>query len=177
MSRGYRKIGFASKERKAAFRKLATDLLYYESIETTVDRAKELRKIVEPLITLAKKNCDDFQTVIVKTKVARKDKNGKRIHEDKDGKRVVVFDEIEKTIKKDNPKRLNARRKMLRVFYKITVLPKGAKKKKAVEFDLAKKMFDEIGPRYKERNGGYTRIIKIGKRKGDNAEMAVIQLV
>ena len=173
----YRKLGFAPKERKAAFRKLATDLLYYESIKTTVNRAKELRKIVEPLITLAKNNCDDFRMADVKVKVPRKDKSGRRIRENRDGKRVEIFDEVEKTIKKDNPRRFNARKKMLRVFYKRTVLPNGAKKKKAVEFDLVKKMFDEIGPRYRERNGGYTRIIKIGKRKGDNAEMVVIQLV
>lgn len=174
---GYRKLGFASKERKAAFRKLTTDLLYYGRIETTVTRAKELRKFAERLITLAKKEHANFKEVTIKIKVPKKDKDGRRIRHEVNGKRVEVFEEIEKTIKKDSPSRLNARRKMLSVFYPITELPKGSKKKKAVEVDLVKKMFDEIGHKYAQRNGGYTRIIKTGLRKGDAAPMAIIELV
>lgn len=174
---GYRKLGFASKERKVAFRDMTRDLLYYERITTTLTRAKELRKFVEPLITLAKNEHSNFTQVTVKVKVPKKDENGKRIRQEVNGKRVEVFEEVEKTIKKDNPSRLNARRKMLSWFYPITELPKGAKKKKAVKVDLVKKMFDEIGPRYAQRQGGYTRIIKLGPRKGDAAQMAIIELV
>jgi len=174
---GYRKLGFASKERKAAFRKLSTDLLYYGRIKTTLTRAKELRKFVEPMITLAKKECANFEEVTVKTKVAKKDSNGKRVRQEVDGKRVEVFEEVEKTIKKDLPSRLNARRKMLSWFYPVTALEKGAKKKKATKVDMVKKMFDEIGPKYAQRNGGYTRIIKLGMRKGDAAQMVIIELV
>lgn len=175
--RGYRKLGFASKERKAALRKLTTDLLYYGRITTTVTRAKEVRRIAERIITLARKEHANFTQVTITAKIPKKDKDGKRIRQELNGKRVEIFEQVEKTIKKDSPSRLNARRKMMAVFYPVTELPQGAKKKKAVKVDLVKKMFDEIGPKYVQRNGGYTRIIKIGLRKGDAAPMAIIELV
>lgn len=175
--RGYRKLGFASKERKAALRKLTTDLLYYGRITTTVTRAKEVRRMAEKMITLARKEHANFTQVTVTAKIPKKDKDGKRIRQELNGKRVEIFEQVEKTIKKDSPSRLNARRKMMAVFYPVTELPQGAKKKKAVKVDLVKKMFDEIGPKYAQRNGGYTRIIKIGLRKGDAAPMAIIELV
>ncbi len=175
--RGYRKLGFASKERKAALRKLTTDLLYYGRITTTVTRAKEVRRMAERMITLARKEHANFTQVTVTAKIPKKDKDGKRIRQELNGKRVEIFEQVEKTIKKDSPSRLNARRKMMAVFYPVTELPQGAKKKKAAKVDLVKKMFDEIGPKYAQRNGGYTRIIKIGLRKGDAAPMAIIELV
>lgn len=175
--RGYRKLGFASKERKAALRKLTTDLLYYGRITTTVTRAKEVRRMAERMITLARKEHANFTQVTVTAKIPKKDKDGKRIRQELNGKRVEIFEQVEKTIKKDSPSRLNARRKMMAVFYPVTELPQGAKKKKVVKVDLVKKMFDEIGPKYAQRNGGYTRIIKIGLRKGDAAPMAIIELV
>lgn len=170
-----RKLGLKSYQRKAMLRKLATDLLYYGKIQTTVTRAKELRGVVEPLITLAVRERNNFTEEKVQTKVAKKDKYGKRIREEQNGKRVEVFETVEKTIQKDMPTRLNARRKLLSVLYPVTM--PGAKKKQAKRIDMAKKMFDEVAPRYAERNGGYTRIIKLGPRKGDAAEMAIIELV
>ena len=93
-----------------------------------------------------------------------------------DGKKVTVFDEVEKEIKKDLPSRLHARRQMMKVFYDVTENPTGKNKdKKSV--DLVAKMFDEIAPKYVGRNGGYTRIIKIGLRKGDAAMEVVLELV
>lgn len=175
--RGYRKLGFASKERKAALRKLTTDLLYYGRITTTVTRAKEVRRMAEKMITLARKEHANFTQVTITAKIPKKDKDGKRIRQELNGKRVEIFEQVEKTIKKDSPSRLNARRKMMAVFYPVTELPQGAKKKKAAKVDLVKKMFDEIGPKYAQRNGGYTRIIKIGLRKGDAAPIAIIELV
>lgn len=175
--RGYRKLGFASKERKAALRKLTTDLLYYGRITTTVTRAKEVRRMAERMITLARKEYLNFTQITVTAKIPKKDKDGKRIRQELNGKRVEIFEQVEKTIKKDSPSRLNARRKMMAVFYPVTELPQGAKKKKVAKVDLVKKMFDEIGPKYAQRNGGYTRIIKIGLRKGDAAPMAIIELV
>ena len=114
--RGYRKLGFASKERKAALRKLTTDLLYYGRITTTVTRAKEVRRMAERMITLARKEHANFTQVTITAKIPKKDKDGKRIRQELNGKRVEVCEQVEKTIKKDSPSRLNARRKMMAVF-------------------------------------------------------------
>ena len=84
--------------------------------------------------------------------------------------------EVEKEIKKDLPSRLHARRQMLKVFYDVVERP-DQKKKAAKKVDLAAKMFDEIAPKYADRNGGYTRIVKIGQRKGDGALEVLLELV
>ena len=116
----YRKLGKKTKLRKALLRAQATQLLYHGRIITTEARAKEVQKIVEPLIALAAKEKDNFEEVTVKAKVARKDKDGKRVKEVKDGKKVTVYDEVEKKITKDAPSRLHARRQILRVLYPVT---------------------------------------------------------
>ena len=114
-----------------------------------------------------------------RAKVARKDAEGKRVKEVVDGKKVTVYDEVEKTIKKDMPSRLHARREMLKVLYTVTEVPTAAagKKKNTKEVDLTAKLFDEIAPKYADRNGGYTRIVKIGQRKGDGALEVLLELV
>ena len=199
---GYRKLGRTSSQRKALLRIQATNLLYHGKIVTTEARAKEVRKIVESLIALAVKEKDNFETVKVTAKVARKDKDGKRVkqivdketgkvlaesHRDKDGKlvkiengvTVTVYDEVEKEIKKDMPSRLHARRQMVKALYDVTEVPTAAagKKKNTKKVDLTNKLFNEIAPKYASRNGGYTRIIKIGQRKGDGAMAVLIELV
>ena len=96
-----------------------------------------------------------------------------------DGKKVTKFDTVEKEIKKDLPSRLHARRQMLKVFYPIVEVPAEAagRKAKTRKVDMAAKMFDEIAPKYADRKGGFTRIIKIGPRKGDAAMEVIIELV
>ena len=221
----YRKLGRTSSQRKALLRGQVTQLLANGKIVTTESKAKEVRKIaegliamavrekdnfeevtvtakvarkdkdgkrvkevvdgkkvtvydevqkqVESLIALAVKEKDNFETVKVTAKVARKDKDGKRVKEVVDGKKVTVYDEVEKTIKKDMPSRLHARREMLKVLYTV----KEGTGKKATEVDMVAKLFDEIAPKYVNRNGGYTRIVKIGARKGDGALEVVLELV
>ena len=171
----YRKLGRTSDQRKALLRNQVTNLLYHGKIVTTETKAKEIRKIAESMIALAVKEKDNFETVTVTAKVARKDADGKRVKEVKDGKKVTVYDEVQKEIKKDLPSRLHARRQMLKVLYTVKTPVEGSKKTK--EVDMVAKIFDEIAPKYAGRNGGYTRIIKIGPRKGDAAMEVVIELV
>jgi len=176
---GYRKLSRTSSQRKALLRNQVTALIYRGKIVTTAAKAKEVRKIAEHLIALAVREKDNYETVTVTAKVARKDKDGKRVKEVQDGKKVTVYDEVQKEIKKDKPSRLHARRQMLKVLYPVKEVPTEAagKKKNTKEIDLPAKLFAEIAPKYADRNGGYTRIVKIGQRRGDGAETVVLELV
>ena len=171
----YRKLSRTSSQRKALLRNQVTELLYHGKIVTTEAKAKEVKKIAEHIITLGIKEKDNFEEVTVQAKVARKDKDGKRVKEVVDGKKVTVYDTVDKKIKKDSPSRLHARRQMMQVLYTPTA--KGDKKSQAHKVDMANFVFDEIAPKYVDRKGGYTRIVKIGPRKGDAAMEVVLELV
>lgn len=175
----YRKLGKTSSQRKALLRNQVTALIQHGRIITTEARAKEVRKIAEKLITMAVREKDNFEMVKVSAKVPMKDKDGKRVKEVVDGKRVTKYETVEKEIKKDMPSRLHARRQILRVLYPVVYVPTEAagRKRNTKKIDLVAKMFDEYGPKYANRNGGYTRIIKIGQRKGDGAMEVVLELV
>ena len=175
----YRKLGRTSSQRKALIRNQVTALLNNGKIVTTEAKAKEIRKVAEGLIAMAVREKDNYEEVTVKAKAARKDKDGKRVKEVVDGKKVTVYDEVDKTIKKDMPSRLHARRQMLKVLYPVKEVPtaQAGRKKNTKDVDLVAKLFDEIAPKYADRNGGYTRIIKIGQRKGDAAMEVLIELV
>ena len=175
----YRKLSRTSSQRKALLRNQASALIANGKIVTTEARAKEVRKIVEPLIALAAKEKDNFETVTVKAKVARKDTNGKRVKEVVDGKKVTVYDEVDKEIKKDKPSRQHARRQIAAVLYNITEVPTkvAGRKKNTKLVDLTSKLLDEVAPKYATRKGGYTRIVKIGLRKGDAAMEVLLELV
>ena len=176
---GYRKLGRTSSQRKALLRNQVTNLLYHGKIVTTEAKAKEIRKIAEHMIALAVREKDSYEMVTVKAKVPQKDKDGKRVKEVVDGKKVTVFDTVDKEIKKETPSRLHARRQMNKMLYGITEVPTATagRKKGTKKVDVASKLFDEIAPKYADRTGGYTRIIKIGPRKGDAAMEVVIELV
>ena len=176
---GYRKLGRTSSQRKAMLRTLATQLLYHGKIQTTETRAKEVRRIAEKLITLAVKEKDNYTTVTVTAKVPQKDRFGKRIKNEENGRKVTVYNEVEKEIKKDEPSRLAARRKILSVLYPVTKTPddKRRMRSESKAVDMAALMFDKWAPRYAGRNGGYTRMIKMGPRRGDAAEMVLLELV
>ncbi len=175
----YRKLGRTSDQRKALLRSQVTALLYHGKIVTTEAKAKEVQKIAEGIIALAVKEKDNFEMVKVSAKVPVKGKDGKRVKEVVDGKKVTKFETVEKEIKKDLPSRLHARRQMLKVLYPVVEVPTAiaGKKKNTKEVDLVAKIFDEVAPKYISRNGGYTRIIKIGLRKGDAAMEVVLELV
>lgn len=176
---GYRKLGRTSAQRKALLRNQVTNLLYHGKIRTTESKAKEVRKIAEKLIALAIKEKDNYTEVTVTAKVPRKTADGQRVKEVVNGKKVTVFDEVEKKIKKDSETRLHARRQILKVLYPVKEVPSTASKRKAntVQVNLVDQLFDDIAPKYADRQGGYTRIIKIGPRKGDAAEEVILELV
>lgn len=175
----YRKLGRTSSQRKALLRNQVTALLYHGRIVTTEARAKEVRKIVEGLITMAVKEKDNFETVKVNAKVPVKDKDGRRVKEVVDGKKVTKFETVEKEIKKDLPTRSHVRRQILRVLYPVVSVPEenAGRKRNTKEVDLVAKLFDEYAPKYEDRKGGYTRIVKIGPRKGDAAMEVILELV
>ena len=176
---GYRKLSRTADQRKALLRNQVTALLYKGKLKTTEAKAKEVRRIAEGLIALAVREKDNYETVTITVKVARKDAEGKRVKEEVNGKKITVYDEVQKEIKKDKPSRLHARRQMLKVFYPITEIPKDAagKKRNTKKVDMPAKMFDEIAPKYVNRNGGYTRIVKLGQRRGDGAMEVILELV
>jgi len=193
----YRKLSRTSDQRKALLRGQVTQLIANGKIVTTEAKAKEVRKIAESLIALAIKEKDNFEEKDVTVKVPRVDKDGKRVkqivdkdgkvlaesHRDKDGKlikieggkTVTVYDEVQQKKKTDLPSKLHARRQMMKVLYSYT--EKGEKKSQDKEINLCNKLFDEIAPKYANRNGGYTRIVKIGQRKGDGALEVLLELV
>ena len=148
----YRKLGRTSSQRKALLRSQVTALIENGKIVTTEARAKEVKKMAEKLITLAVKEKDNFETVKVSAKVPKKDAEGKRVKEVVDGKKVTVYE---------------------------TEVPADAagKKKNTKTVDPTNKLFDEIAPKYAGRQGGYTRIVKIGLRKGDAAMEVLLELV
>ncbi len=175
----YRKLGKATKPRKALLRNQVTNLLYNGKIVTTEARAKEVKKIAEHLITLGIREKDNTEEITVKVKNAKKDANGKRVKEVIDGKKQTVYEITEKTVTKDKPSRLHARRQMYKVLYQVTEVPTSVagRKKNTKVVDVTDKIFDELAPKYADRKGGYTRIVKIGQRKGDAAMMVILELV
>jgi len=176
---GYRKLGRASAQRKAMLRALATQLLYHGKITTTETRAKEVRRVAEKLITLAVREKDNYTTETVTAKVPQKDKDGKRVKKEVNGKKVTVYNDVERNIKKDSPSRLVARRRILSVLYPVTKTPddKRRMRSESKPVDMAGMMFDKWGSRFAGRNGGYTRMVKLGPRRGDAAPMVVLELV
>ena len=174
----YRKLGRTSSQRKALIRNQVTALLYNGKIVTTEAKAKEIRKVAEGLIAMAVKEKDNFEEVTVQAKVARKDSEGKRVKEVVDGKKKTVYDTVEKKIKKDMPSRLHARKQMNKVLYSVTEVPAEAagRKKNTKEVDLVAKLFDEIAPKYESRNGGYTRIVKMSRKRKRIAYIVDIKL-
>lgn len=175
----YRKLSRTSSQRKALLRNQVTNLLYKGKIRTTEAKAKEIRKIAEHLIAMAVKEKDNFEEVTVTAKVAKKDENGKRVKEVVDGKKVTVYENVEKTVRKDKPSRLHVRRQMLKVLYPVVEVPTQVAGRKAntKKVDLTEKLFNEYATKYADRKGGYTRIVKIGQRKGDAAMEVIIELV
>lgn len=170
-----RKLGRTTDIRLAMLKTQATDLIWHEKIETTLARAKETKAIVDSLIALAVKEADNYEEVEVKVSKAKVDEKGNKVTElvkSKNGNEYlkVVREETTEKRKKDKPSKLNARRKMMRYINKV-------QDQNGNKIDLPTKLFDELAPKYKNNNGGYTRIIKKGPRRGDAAETVILELI
>ena len=167
---GTRKLGRPTDQRLAMLKCLTTDLILNGKIVTTEARAKEVKAIADSIISLAVKEKYNFEEVDVKVVKAKLDNKGKKVTEkvtSKNGKDYlkVVKEETTEKRQKDMPSRLNARRKIM------------TKVNKVEGVDLMNKLFNEIAPKYEGRVGGYTRILKMEARRGDNADVAVLTLV
>jgi large subunit ribosomal protein L17 len=153
--KAHRKLGRTTEHRISLLRNLATSLINSEKeyIVTTVPKAKELRPFVEKVITMARK----AQTLTGDDSAAR------AVHLRRQASR---FFHSGNTTFKQQQSRFRGKK---------------GEAKEAIErtagVKAVQRLFDELGARYKDRSGGYTRIIKLGRRQGDNAEMAVIELV
>ena len=166
-----RKLGVNATQRIALIKNQASALLWHGKIETTEARAKEVASYVAKILTLAVNTYADT----VETEVKVVDEKGK---------------ETSKTLIKDGVNKLNARRKIMSLVNDLQEVkgfkeskPDFKKRTQAIKYPLIEKIFDEYAPKYatrkeeKGQGGGYTRIYKLGPRKGDAAEVAIIELV
>ena len=159
-----RKLNKPTDQRDAMFRNMATALLWNGKLVTTETRAKEIRPIVEKLISIAVAEYKNIETV------TRKSVNDKQ-------------QEIEVEKKIDKPSKLHARRQIMAYLYNITEVQQHKEKREdfekrtAANHPVVEKLFNELAPKYDGKNGGYTRIMKLGPRRGDAAEMALIELI
>ena len=165
-----RKLGRTTDIRNAMLKTLTTDLILKGKVETTEARAKEVKAIADSIIALAVKEKDNYETVDAKIIKAKLDSKGNKVTELTKSKneneylKVVKEEKTEKR-QKDMPSRLNARRKIMTKINKVDGV------------DVMAKLFNEIAPKYEGRVGGYTKIIKAGPRRGDSAEVAILQLI
>lgn len=172
---GQRKLGKRTDLRTALLRSGVTAFIEHGRLELTEGIAKEIQKIAEKYIALAAKECDNFTVGKKKVSRAKLDAKGNRITSKKTSKNdkeytVIEREVTEEEVRLDGPSRLHARRQILSYLYNPKDENGNSKK-------IINKLFDEIGPKYKERKGGYTRIIKIGPRRGDATEMVILELV
>lgn len=172
---GNRKLGKTTDIRLAMLKTQVTDLILHGKIETTEARAKEVKAIADSLISLAIKEKNNFEMADVKVSKAKLDSKGNKVTElvkSKNGKEYlkVVREEVTEKRQKDMPSRLNARKKIMKMVNKV-------KDENGKNVDLPGKLFNEIAPKYTNNVGGYTRIVKVGPRKGDNAPMAILELI
>lgn len=172
---GHRKLGRKTSARMSILRNLTTQLIVGGYVVTTVDRAKEVRSIAEQLITDAVKEADNYKTREVLVSAAKVDSKGKKVLTEKtsaNGKKYYAVDRELKTqeVQVDDPSRLAVRRRAMNWLVRT-------KDADGQVVNPVNYLFDEVAPKYKNRQGGYTRIIQLGARRGDSAEMCRLELV
>lgn len=170
-----RKLGRTTDHRLAMLKNQVTQVILHGQIITTEQKAKEVKSLVDSLVALAVKEKDNYEMVEKKVSRAKVDEKGHKVTEvatSKNGKKFdkVVKEEVTETVKQDKPSRLAARRTLIKNLNKV-------KDEHGNNVDLPSKMLNELAEKYANVKGGYTRIIKLGKRRGDAAEEVVLQLI
>lgn len=170
-----RKLGRTTDHRLAMLKNQVTQVILHGQIITTEQKAKEVKSLVDSLMALAVKEKDNYEMVEKKVSRAKVDEKGHKVTEvatSKNGKKFdkVVREEVTETVKQDKPSRLAARRILIKNLNKV-------KDEHGNNVDLPSKMLNELAEKYANVKGGYTRIIKLGKRRGDAAEEVVLQLI
>ena len=170
-----RKLGRTTDHRLAMLKNQFTQVIWHGQIITTEQKAKEVKSLVDSLMALAVKEKDNYEMVEKKVSRAKVDENGRKVTEvatSKNGKKFdkVVREEVTETVKQDKPSRLAARRTLIKNLNKV-------KDENGNNVDLPGKMLNELAEKYADVKGGYTRIVKLGKRRGDAAEEVVLQLI
>ncbi len=171
---GTRKLSRTTSHRNAMLKNLVTSLILNGRIETTLAKAKEIKPLADSLIDLAIKEKDNFEMKEKTISRVKVDKKGNKVREEKTSKNgnkyeVLVREVVKEEVKVDKPSKLAARKKMFKMLNKISDFDGNT-------VDLTEKLFNEIAPKY-EAKGGYTRIVKLVARKGDGADMAIIELI
>ena len=170
-----RKLGRAADQRKAILRNMTTAFVINGKVETTVARAKEISAITEKLITMAIKEKDNYTTKEVTVSAAKLDGKGKKVLVTKTSKSGNKYEVVDREVKKksvqvDSPSRLAARKEIMYWLMK-------SHDSEGNVINPVNKVFDELAPRYAGKNGGYTRIVRLGARRGDGSEMAILEFV
>ncbi len=170
-----RKLGRATDQRLSILRGMVTTLIVNGKIETTEARAKEVSKIAEKLITLAIREKDNFTTREQMVSAPKLDDKGRKVLKSAKSKNGNTYDVVSRETKTemvqvDDPSRLAARRQMMQWLNKSHAA-------NGTVVNPVNLLFDSVAPKYTDRNGGYTRIIKLGARRGDASEMAILELI
>lgn len=172
---GTNRLSRTTGQRDALLKGLVTDVINKGKVVTTLAKAREVKPLVDSIVSLAVRETANYEEKIKTISRAKLDKDGKKVKKEKtskNGKKYQIIDReiVKETIKIDKPSKLAARKKMFKYVNKITDV-------KGKTIDLTDKLFDEIAPNYINRVGGYTRITKLVARKGDASQMAQIELV
>lgn len=170
-----RKLGRATDVRMSMLRGMVTTLIVSGRIETTEARAKEVKRIAESLITLAVREKDNFTTREVTISTAKLDAKGRKVLESATSKNGNKYDVVKRETKKemvqvDSASRLAVRRQLMQWLNKSHTAAGEA-------VNPVNYLFSTVAPKYADRSGGYARIIKLGTRRGDASEMAILELV
>lgn len=170
-----RKLGRATDMRLSILRGMVTTLIVNGRIETTEARAKEVKRIAEKLITLAVREKDNFTTREIVVSAAKLDAKGRKVLKSATSKNGRKYDVVSREMKTamvqvDDPSRLAARRQMLLWLNKSHTAEGNV-------INPVNILFDKVAPKYVDRAGGYARIIKLGARRGDASEMALLELI